>query len=426
MELTGQEQLMLDGEQGEGVQKAMEILLALGRIYKAKRLIPVKSAQIAGVSYKNLGLAGLEFLEDWAAKGAKVRIPATLNPAGIDIENWKELGIPEDFAEKQIRVIEAYKGMGVQPSCTCTPYLAGNLPKFGDHLAWSESSAVSYANSVIGARTNREGGPSALAAAITGLTPEYGLHLDENRKANILIRVECKLESIADFGALGYIVGKEKGNSIPYFRCIMKANSDQLKSLGAAMAASGTVALYHVEGITPEAKHGNVLNGSVEQVNGSVEQVNGSVEQVNGSVEQLTIESLDEGYDALNSDVEEIDLVAIGCPHASLNELEKIAYLLNGKKIKSELWITTSREIRETATADILERIESSGARVIADTCMVVAPIEELDFKTKTKMKTMATNAGKAAFYAPSHCGLKVRFGCLKECIKAAVSGRWN
>jgi len=403
MELTKEEQSMLDGEQGEGVQKAVEILLALGKIYGAGRFIPVSSAQVAGVSYKNLGDAGLEFLEDWAAKGARVRIPTTLNPAGIDINNWKKLGISKEFAEKQIRVIEAYKKMGIQPSCTCTPYLAGNLPKQGEHVAWSESSAVSYANSVIGARTNREGGPSALAAAIAGRTPGFGLHLDENRKANLLVEVECELSNISDFGALGYIIGKEKGNSIPYFKGISGADPDSLKGLGAAMAASGAVALYYVEGVTP--------NPPVQGEN--------SPELGATPTEALTIETLLDGYDALNSDAQDIDLVAIGCPHASLNELKRISQLLDGKKIKSELWITTSRKIMGAA-ADITKKIESSGAKVVADTCMVVAPVEELGFKT------MATNAGKAAFYAPSHCNLNVRFGNLEQCINAAITGKWS
>ncbi|MBU4266756.1 MAG: aconitase X catalytic domain-containing protein [Candidatus Altiarchaeota archaeon] len=402
MELTKEEQSMLDGEEGEGVQKAVEILLALGKIYDAGRFIPVSSAQVAGVSYKNLGDAGLEFLEDWANKGAKVRIPTTLNPAGIDIENWKKLGISDEFAQKQIRVIEAYKSMGIQPSCTCTPYLAGNLPKQGEHVAWSESSAVSYANSVIGARTNREGGPSALAAAIAGRTPEYGLHLDEDREPNLLVEVKCELNSISDFGALGYIIGKEAGNSIPYFKGIKQADSDSLKSLGAAMAASGAVALYHVEGITPEAKLGTTSTG-----------------ELGTTPETLTIENLDDGYKSLNSDAQDIDLIAIGCPHASLNELKKISNLLDGKKIKSELWITTSRKIMLAAGNEVA-KIESSGAKVVADTCMIVAPVEELGFKT------MATNAGKAAFYAPSHCNLNVRFGTLEQCINAAITGKWS
>jgi len=292
----------------------------------------------------------------------------------------------------------------------------------GEHLAWSESSAVSYANSVIGARTNREGGPSALAAAISGRTPAYGLHLDENRIANLIVDVRCELNDISDFGALGYIVGKNAGNSVPYFRGIKQADSDQLKSLGAAMAASGAVALYHVEGITPEVRLGTTLMNSLANA-GEFPGVRhykslGSIPN-SKHLEQLTIESLREAYEALNSDVEEIDLVAIGCPHASINELKKISNLLDGRKVKSELWVTTSRKIRNAA-AGLVKRIECSGAKVIADTCMIVAPLEELGFKT------MATNAGKAAFYAPSHCGLKVRFGTLEQCVNAAVSGRWG
>ena len=172
MRLTSEENEMLAGAKGRAVQKAMQILAALGNIYGARRMIPVSSVQIAGVSYDNLGEAGLQFLAEMANGGRRVCVPSTLNPAGMDIENWAALGIQPEFAEKQMLVLEAFSRMGVTTTCTCTPYLIGNLPRYGDHLAWSESSAVCYANSIIGARTNREGGPSALAAALTGRTPE--------------------------------------------------------------------------------------------------------------------------------------------------------------------------------------------------------------------------------------------------------------
>ena len=399
MELIKEERLMLKGKEGEGVQKAMEILIALAEIYGAERMIKIKSAQLAGVSYKNLGDAGLEFLSEWAEKGARVKVPTTLNPAGMDLENWEKLGIPREFAEKQLMVVKVYEKMGVKPTCTCTPYLVGNLPGFGDHIAWSESSAVCYANSVIGARTNREGGPSALAAAITGRTPLYGYHLDENRKGKFLIEVECKLGKISDFGALGYLVGKKIGNSVPYFEGIEKADSDQLKALGAAMAASGAVALFHISGITPEAKLHNMVSESAKTI---------------------VIDSLEEAYKELNSQAKEIDFVAIGCPHASLAEIEQVSDLLKGKKVKASLWVTTSSEVRESAKRKgLLAEIEKSGAEIVADTCMIVAPIKDLGFKN------MATNAGKAAFYAPAHCGVSVRFGSLDKCIEAALTGRW-
>jgi len=400
MNLTKKEKSMLDGEQGEGIQKAMEILVALGEIYGAERMIEIKSAQVAGVSYKNLGDAGLEFLKEWTEKGAMVRVPTTLNPAGMDLMDWKRLGIPDGFAEKQLMVVKAYEKMGIKPTCTCTPYLVGNLPVFGDHIAWSESSAVCYANSVIGARTNREGGPSALAAAITGRTPLHGYHLEENRRGEFIIEVKCKLDKISDFGALGYLVGKKIGHSVPYFEGIRRADMDQLKALGAALAASGAVALFHVEGITPEARSHNMVSEGAETI---------------------VIDSLEEAYWELNSKTREIDLVAIGCPHASLAEIERVIDLLKGREVKTRLWITTSSEVKEMAKRKgLLEEIERSGADIVADTCMIVAPIRDLGFRN------VATNAGKAAFYAPSHCGLNVRFGSLERCIEAAVTGRWE
>jgi hypothetical protein len=399
MKLTKTERLMLEGREGVGVQKAMEILYALGMIYGAERMIPIKSAQISGVSYSNLGDAGLEFLDEWASEGAYVRVPATLNPAGMDLSDWKKLGFPEDFAQKQLRVVDAYERMGVSISCTCTPYLDGNLPKFGEHLAWSESSAVSYANSVLGARTNREGGPSALAAAICGRTPEYGLHLGENRLADLIVDVRCSLSSSSDFGALGSIVGKKVGGRIPFFTGITSADSDELKSLGAAMAASGAVALYHIKDITPEAKR---------------------VAVVSEAAESFVVDDLSSGYGDLNSGSDEIDLVAIGCPHASLAEIEEVAKLVDGKKLRAELWVTTSSSTKELAKkSGLLKRIEDAGGHIVADTCMIVAPVGQLGFRH------MATNAAKAAFYAPSHCKTTVRFGSLKRCIEAAASGRW-
>ncbi len=174
MRLSTEEQGMLAGEMGPGVQKAIEIVVALGKIYGADELAPVESVQVAGVSYKNLGPAGLDFLREWAEQGGKVRVPTFLNPAGMDLRRWRELNFAEDFARPQLQVVEAFATMGIKPTCTCTPYFIGQVPAMGAHLAWAESSAVSFANSALGARTNREGGPSALAAAISGRVARYG------------------------------------------------------------------------------------------------------------------------------------------------------------------------------------------------------------------------------------------------------------
>jgi hypothetical protein len=403
LRLTLEERAMLAGETGPGVQKAIEIVVALGHIYSAADLVPVAGVQVSGVSYKNLGDAGLEFLQDWAAQGAQARVPATLNPAGMDRLAWRELGFSEGFARRQEAVIAAYAALGITPNCTCTPYLVGHVPLFGQHLAWAESSAVSYANSVLGARTNREGGPSALAAAIAGRTARYGLHLDGNRLATTIVDVRCSVTSEADLGALGYLVGHQVKNGVPYFRFAdWRSDIEDLKALGAAMAASGAVALYHVEGLTPEAVAGVALEPGRD-------------------THCLVIDDLAPGYTALNGSADRIDLVSLGCPHASLAELEVISAALEGGRVTAELWITTARAIRQAAEkTGLVARIEAAGGRVVADTCLVVAPVAELGFHT------MATNSAKMALYAPSHSGLSVRFGTIAQCLEAAVTGRWS
>jgi predicted aconitase len=385
MYLTPEEEKLFNGEHGPTYQKAIEILAALGDIYDADRLIPIKSAQIAGVSYKTIGDAGLEWISD--LKG-KVAVPSILNPAGMDLECWKEMGISEDFAKKQEKIIKAYSALGVRIECSCTPYnIFDNLAGFGDHVAWSESSAISYANSVIGARTNREGGPSALSAALIGKTPNYGFHLDENRKPVVSIIVEAELHD-SDYGALGYIVGEMVGDKVPLFKLKSKPSKDELKSLGAAMAASGAVALYHVEGVTPEA-------GKYEALK-----------------EKITIEE---------SQIKEVyskgepDLIAFGCPHSSVSELERLERLLNGKKVKKEVWICTSRAIKNKHP-ELIKRIEKSGAKVFCDTCMVVSPASE-------RFTCMMVNSGKAHKYVPNLCGVKSILGRTEDCIEAALKG---
>jgi hypothetical protein len=316
MDLTLEEQAMLEGKQGRAAQKAMQILTALGTIYGAKRMIPVKSVQISGVSYDNLGEAGLEFLTEMADGGGKTRVLTTLNPAGMDIENWQALGISAEFARNQQRVIEAFTRMGVIPTCTCTPYLAGNLPGMGDAIAWAESSAVCYANSVLGARTNREGGPSALAAALTGVTPEYGFHLDQNRQPGVVFEVETVVSGTAAFGALGMVIGQAmermKGKPVPHIRGIRAATLEELKSFCASIATYGGAALFHMEGITPEAKRFIELEKIVK----------------------ITSVELNQAADGMKSETEAVDFVSLGCPHLSLEEIARIAELVKGRKVK--------------------------------------------------------------------------------------------
>ena len=391
MHLTKDEEKILNGEQGEVMERLFRLLVRLGEIYGADKMMPVGSVQVAGVSYKSIGDPGTEFLEDMASKGAKVKVLTYLNPAGMDLKNWEKLGFPKDFAKNQLRIIDAFEKMGIVITSTCTPYLAGNIPRFGEHIAWSESSAVSFSNSVIGARTNREGGPSALAAAICGVTPNYGLHLTEKRQPTIKVKVDANLEFNSDFGALGWYVGKQVKNKIPYFTGIKNANTDQLKSLGAAMAASGAVALYHIEGLTPEAK----LVDAKGLENISV-----------GSKE------IKETYDKLNTG-KSPDIVILGCPHASLQEISTLANKLDGKHLKKPVWICTSRIVKEAAEKmGYNEIIAKAGGSIVADTCMVVSPIEKMGYKTT------GVNSGKAANYLPGFCKQEVCFARIDDLVE--------
>ncbi len=416
--LTAEEQAFLDGTHGAGVQRAMEIVVALARIYGASDLVPIKHAHVAGVSFKNLGDAGVAFLNEWAEQGARVRVPTTLNPMGMERGRWQGWGIKPEFAGPQLSVVEALVRMGASPTLSCTPYLFADFtPRRGDALAWAESSAVAFANSAIGAHSNREGGPGALAAAIVGRTARYGYHLEENRRADWVVEVRCPVRSVADFGALSYVVGKAVGNGVPWFADLAQwlpplpadvtlggPAADRLKTLGAGLAAYGAVALYHVEGYTPEARDaGPAL--------------------VRPGAQSLVIESLEEAYRIMDADpdLRKIDLVTIGCPHASLAEIEQVAEVLRGKKLATRLWITTAETTRQRA-ADLgyVQAIEAAGGEVVADTCAVVAPMHMLG------VRTMATNAGKMACYAPMHSGVRMRFGNLEECLEAAVTGEWR
>ncbi len=390
MYLTPQEEKMLEGEYGHSVQKSMEILVALGDIYNAERLVNITSAQISGVSYKTIGDAGLEFLEDMA-KDAKIIVPSTLNPAGVDLDR-RDLGFSDEFTKWQLKIIEAYRKMNITTTCTCTPYLVGNVPMRGDHVAWSESSAVAYVNSVIGARTNREGGPGALSAAICGKTPEYGYHLDEDRKANLIVEVETEIKG-TDYGAIGYLVGKAVGDGVPYFRFKNRARVDNLKSLGAALASSGAVALYHVENLTPEYEF--ALEGLETPEKISIDR-----NEINATKEKLSTSS------------GKPDLICLGCPHASIEEIKAVAEKVAGKHLKNELWVCTSISVK--AAADRMgytDIIEKAGGKMVCDTCMVVAPIEELEYHV------IGVDSAKAANYVPSMCGLDVIFDDFENLI---------
>jgi predicted aconitase len=393
LELTKEEKEMLDGKQGKATRKAMEIITTLGEIYGAERLIPVSSVQIAGVSYHNLGEAGLEYLSEMAEDG-RTRVLTTLNPAGMDLDEWKKHGISEDFAVNQQRVVDAFEKMGVITTCTCTPYLIGNLPHYGEHIAWAESSAVCFSNSVIGALTNREGGPSALASALTGKTAEYGLHLQENRIAQVKYNVKTELTETDDFGLLGHVIGERTGKTIPYIKGVKHATTEQLKSFCASVATYGGVAIFHMEGITPNRT------------------------TIPEKTETVTREDLNAARTTLDDEKADIDFISVGCPHASIKEIATIAEMLDGKHVTDgkTVWITTAKPTKDLAMKmGYYEKIEKAGAFLVADACCAVAPL-------KGRFTGLMTDSAKACFYARGKNKFKTEIRTVEECIKEAVS----
>ncbi|WP_332448951.1 aconitase X catalytic domain-containing protein [Methanoculleus sp.] len=386
MYLEKDDERVLAGEFGETRQKMMEILVALGGVYEAEKLVPIASAQVSGASYKTIGKWGLAWLQ---SLDARVAVPTVLNPIGMPQEGWQEFGIGEEFAGHQAEVVEAYRKLGIKLECTCTPYYL-RITEYGEHLAWSESSAVAYANSVLGARTNREGGPSALAAAIIGKTPYYGLHIVANRRPQVVVEVEGGEGLHADhWGAIGHVAGKKVGNRIPIFTGIRPAR-DSLKALGAAMAATGAVALFHVDKITPEARVFSFETDDLDRVTVTADEV-----------EDLFVET-------------EVEAVAVGCPHCSPDELREIADLLQGKRTTKPFYIFAARGVAK-ANPDLVAAIEKSGARVIPDTCMVVSP--RMD-----EFASIMVDSGKALAYVPGMCGALARIGTRKECVEVATS----
>jgi len=402
MFLTEEEQKMLNGGFGPTVQKCMKVLVKLGEIYGAERMIKVKSAHSPGVSYRVAGDAGLHYVLD-SSEDARFCIPCTLNTIGIDEKQWEEVGFDRDFAQNQLKLTAAYEKMGAIPCNTCTPYLSGFTPMLGQHVAWGESSAVAFVNSVLGARTNREGGPTALAAAVCGRVPEYGLHLDENRKATCHIDVQVEMKTDKDYAVLGYFVGGVVGQGVPVITGIERRPSmENFKTLGAAAASAGAVALYHVVGFTPEAPTYEAVVGK------EIETVVFGQKEYDKICEKFSLTG-------------PIDFVVIGCPHASILEIEAVAKLLDGKRVKTGFWVCTSRQVRELADRmGYVKVLEDAGVEIICDTCPVLCCTLDRGYKT------IATNSGKMAHYAPGLWKLQPVLLTVENCVKVALEGKWE
>lgn len=411
MKLTRQEEAMLSGRKGKAVAFGMKIITQLGELYGAEELIPISQVHVDGCCYQTAGDAGLDFAEKVASMGAEVVVPTTTNVSGRDIQRWRQFRIPESLSEKSRRMERAYLSMGVIPTWTCAPYLSAPLPRFGEQIVWAESNAIAYINSVVGARTHRYGDYIDVCAAITGRAPRFGLHLRENRRGEVLVTLagfgpELSTDTSV-YGLLGYLLGKLIGNRIPVVEGVpSNVTADCLKALSAAGAASGSLAMFHVVGVTPEAP-------TVKQALGGRK----PKEKIRITPRQLK-EMKAELHTARG---DRVDVVALGCPHFSYSEAWDFLRALAGRRVRKgvECFVYTNRAIwGDLVTTGLARELKRAGVRVATDTCILHWPLAKWGFKT------MATNSGKYAKYAPGLLGLDVAYGGLLQCAEAAVKGR--
>jgi predicted aconitase len=399
--LTKKEERILRGEYGEGTQKALELLVAIGDAYDAEKMIPIARAHAASSGQEG----DMYFVELLANGGARCKVPTSTNPV-YDIEYFHNMfnSIPKDEAEVARRVMEAYKRVGAILSWGCIPYIAENIPLFGETVAFSESSATPYVNSVIGARTNREAAQSALAAGVIGKTPKYGLHIRQNRKGTCLIKVEATLKDEFDYTLLGYYVGKSVGYGIPVLAGIStRPNTEQLINFCAMSNTSGAISMFYIPGFTVEAAtskeafQADVPEDKITVTNHELEQVCEELQTTSGR----------------------IDFVMLGCPHYTLKQLGQVAGLLKGKNVHKDVsfWVCTSATTRTLAERNgYVGIIEKAGGHVVVDTC-----IDEpcwIAYKNKVGM----TDSPKCAYYRRFKDVMVAR---LQDCTEAAIRGKW-
>ena len=413
MRLQEEERKMLDGEFGESSAKAMEVLVKLGEVYGAEMMTKISSAHISDFIHETIGDPGLSFVEDLARKGSKVRVFTTTNVGGFDRQSWKEFGISDEgYVSKESRILQALEKIGCATTCSCTPYYLSNLPRFHQNVAWSESSTVPFVNSVLGARSSRESGLSALMAALTGRTPLYSYHLEENRKGKVLVEVEKALNGTHDFGILGYHLGGILVDRVPVFSGLSQETlTEDLVELGAGLGTSGAVGMYHIPRVTAESETEEEAFGGERPL-----------EKV-----EVGEEEFQATYSKLNAGQGKVDLVAIGCPHYSLRQVGRAAVLLRGKTVKNgvRLWVQTCAAVHPLAAyAGYLDIIKKAGGIITVDTCAsALGPL----LRRRLGKLTIATDSAKQAFYLGAGRGWHdTLLGSTEQCIQAAVEGIWE
>lgn len=407
LQLTPEQQNILDGNEGAARKLAMEILVKVGEGFSAERLIPIQSVHLVLHAYKSAFDAGVEAAERIADMGGKFTVPTTIDPYGMDAEDWEGAKTPKEYAVMQKRLEAAVNRLGVIPVWTCTPYYGFNMPKFRENVAWSESSAVAFANTVLGARTNRQSAIVDICCGILGLAPEVGLHLDQERRGQVLVELKINRPLHTwEYPALGFRLGQLLGNRIGVVDGMRGTpETEDLKSLCAASAASGSVALLHIVGITPEAKTREEAFGGIKPQEAIV----------------LTEKDLLETREKMNTHKgKNIDIVALGCPHYTINEMMTVQRLLDGRKVSDgvAMWIyANSAAIALAEKMGIRKELEELGVTIRAETCMIISPIAEWGFKV------MMTDSGKCVHYGPMECGTEMVFGSAEECVESAVRG---
>lgn len=409
MRLTDEEKNILDGKQGEAARIALSVLVDLGELFGAEELMKVSQVHIDATLY--MVDAGLEFAERLADLGGKVAVPTSLNPSAIDLRRWKEYRVPPEILSKHQRLAHAYLKMRAIPTWTCAPYQNGIIPRFGEQIAWGESNAIAFANSIIGARTNRYADLMDICAAIIGKVPKFGLHLTENRKARMLIQLKditaSMFENEAIYPLLGYLLGEMAGDQVAAIAGMpQNAKFDNLKRFCAAAASSGAIGLVHMVGITPEAQ-------ALEMC------LNGSKPETVLDITPRLIQKTENRLWTVKNDA--VDLIVTGCPHYSPVEFIRLAQLIEGKKVHSSVvfWAFTNRSVYAWIKNNgILEDVTDTGIMVFTDGCPLQYPRETWHFNAAM------TDSVKFANYCFSQTGIDAAYGSLEDCIETAVQGK--
>jgi hypothetical protein len=406
VELSEVDRSWLAGAHGEASALAMRIVVETAGVMGAERLVDIVAAHVDGCLYH--GLAGLEFAERLAAGGARVSVPTTLNVAYLDLLHPERYRGDRETAANARRQMDLYVAMGCKPTWTCAPYQLPERPSFGQHVAWAESNAIVFCNSVLGARTNRYGDFIDVCAAITGRAPLAGLHLDGERRARLVLRLEGVstrlLASEALHPVLGHLLGTEAGTSVAAIDGLPNDTSeDRLKAIGAAAASSGSVAMFHAVGITPEAP---TLDAATDGED--ADEVRVTPERLRAARDELTTT----GETALGA-------VSVGTPHASLAELDRLAQLLEEHRPTIPLFVNTARDVlTEAERRGSVTALSDAGVEIVTDTCTYLTPIMgALD-------GPVMTDSAKWAWYAPANIGADVVIGGLEECVRSAAAGR--